>query len=344
MPFGRCTGQNPVLSFRVDVKPIETSFRSRRFRRSRLLLERSGGVIVRVLHGLSGGCFDGAGGGPGGRVLSRLVGFVAAAVLTLGLLLVFANPAWAETISVTTTNDENNNTGTGQGCSLREAVIAANTNTPRGGCPTGGGADTILVPDLGNYALTIGGRNEDGARTGDLDITSAVDVQGADQGSTVAPRDNAAIDRAFDIRPGGNATVSRLTISGGNAQQVGGGLRNAGTLALNNSVIEGNNTGQTGPVNERRGGGIYNLGSGTLTLDNTVVQNNQSFGDGGGIFNFGGDVELTDSTVSGNTAGDDGGGISNRNGGSLTLTRSTVSNNTAQGASLPRAWAAASAS
>lgn len=82
-------------------------------------------------------------------------------------------------------------------------------------------------------------------------------------------------------------------------------------------------------MNQRRGGGIYNLASGTVTLNNTVVWDNRSRGDGGGIYNFGGNVTLTDSTVNDNSAGDDGGGISNRNGGTLTLNLSTISNNTA---------------
>ena len=45
-------------------------------------------------------------------------------------------------------------------CSLREAVRSANLNQPIGGCYTGGGSDTILIP-AGTYTLEIPGSDED---------------------------------------------------------------------------------------------------------------------------------------------------------------------------------------
>ena len=61
-------------------------------------------------------------------------------------------PAFAAGITVNTFADED---GAGADCSLREAITAANTDAPYGGCPAGSGADTINLPD-GLYTLTQG--------------------------------------------------------------------------------------------------------------------------------------------------------------------------------------------
>ena len=272
--------------------------------------------------------------GPAGGVVkiverrgpARLYGFLAAIALTVSLFLVSANPAWAAEFTVTRSDDPAPNGCGAEDCSLREAVIAANTN---------GQADTILLPPAANvdpagasYNLTRGTRGNADANSGDLDITGELTIDGTDPDSPAVNVRSGGIDRAFDVQNGATVTLQELQISGGDSRQVGGGLRNAGTLTIENSFIEDNLTGD-GTTSLRRGGGIYNIGSGDLTLNNTVVRNNISRGDGGGIYNSGGDVTLTDSTVDGNTARDDGGGISNDNGGILTLTRSTISNNRA---------------
>ena len=76
------------------------------------------------------------------------------ALVLLGLSL--SPLAHAATINVTTTADQIADTGA---CSLREAIIAANSNAPSGAtpgeCPSGSSAstDTINVP-AGTYALT----------------------------------------------------------------------------------------------------------------------------------------------------------------------------------------------
>ncbi len=257
---------------------------------------------------------------------ARLYGLFVAAALAVLLFLISANPAWAAEFTVTRSDDPTPGACEAGDCSLREAVIAANTN---------GEADTInlppasvLPPNTDGYTLTIGGRNEEAARRGDLDITSNVDIVGTTSANfPVVNVQSANIDRIFDIKSGVTANISQLVISGGDAQQVGGGIRNSGTLTLTGSVVRDNTTGSTGDIDQRRGGGIYNLASGDLTLLRTTVRNNVSRGDGGGIYNFGGNATLTASTVDSNRASDDGGGISNRNGGTLTLIRSTVSNN-----------------
>src|SRR5262245_26357100 len=70
-----------------------------------------------------------------------------------------------DTVGATTCDDSAPND-----CSLRGAVIKANT-TP--------GPDTIILP-AGTYTLTIAGAAENGAASGDLDITSDLTINGAD--------------------------------------------------------------------------------------------------------------------------------------------------------------------
>lgn len=69
-------------------------------------------------------------------------------------VLATASPAWAATIMVTTTADEN---GTGAACSLREAITAANTNATFGGCPAGSaGTNTITFQAGLMGTITLG--------------------------------------------------------------------------------------------------------------------------------------------------------------------------------------------
>src|SRR6266404_7208434 len=97
-------------------------------------------------------------------------------LLTLASLLLAVAPAAAATFTVNDTADAvdaapgNGSCATaGGGCTLRAAIQEANANT---------GPDTITVPD-GTYMLTIAGRDEDSAATGDLDITDDVTITGA---------------------------------------------------------------------------------------------------------------------------------------------------------------------
>jgi len=104
-----------------------------------------------------------------GRTL--LVGTAAAAAL-----LVMATASEAATINVDTTTDEY---GEGSGCSLREAVEAANSNAAFGGCPAGEDAstDVIMLPG-GRHTLSLGGAGEDANAEGDLDVTESLKIVG----------------------------------------------------------------------------------------------------------------------------------------------------------------------
>ncbi|HXQ33287.1 MAG TPA: CSLREA domain-containing protein, partial [Anaerolineales bacterium] len=218
----------------------------------------------------------------------------------------------ASTISVTTTDDEF--TGAGNKCSLREAIALANSNASNANdCSRIGGidADDIILLESGStYTLTIAGVG--GTSVGDLDVGDSGGASGnlTIETTGVAPAtiDGNDLDRVLDVDAIGNPS-----------------------LTLNNIIVTNGNT--TG-LATTTGGGISFAGTGTLTLTNSTVSNNVSAnaaGCGGGIYNnSAATVVITDSTISGNTcatAGSDGAGIFKGNGGSLTITGSTISGN-----------------
>ncbi|MBI1312843.1 hypothetical protein GC176_16260 [bacterium] len=111
--------------------------------------------------------------------------------------------------------------------SLRAAVMEANALP---------GDDTILLIP-GTYTLTIAGRDEDGAASGDLDISDNLTIIGAGTDQTFI--DAAQLDRVFHVLPGARLSLKNLTIQGGNALE-GGGLLNQGFVSLENVVIRDN--------------------------------------------------------------------------------------------------------
>lgn len=162
---------------------------------------------------------------------------------------------------------------TGGECSLRAAIMEANAMP---------GVDTVQVP-AGTYLLSRAGRNDDLAQTGDLDLLANVIITGA--GPDVTVIDANGLDRVIQIGSGVSATISALTIRGGTGVDNGGGIANAGTLAMQGCRIE-NNGNSADPV--RLGGGIYNSGALALTLSvvsgNSVGSANMVGATGGGIY------------------------------------------------------------
>ncbi len=123
----------------------------------------------------------------------------------------------------------------------------------------------------------------------------------------------------FQVDTDVTASISGLTITGGNAASSGGGVANLGTLTLTDCTVSGSSAGDNG-------GGVANFGTATLT-ECTVSGNSAQTDFGGGLYNHaGGTLSLTNCTVSGNTA-NIAGGLANF--GTATLTNCTVSGNTA---------------
>ncbi|MFN7952906.1 MAG: CSLREA domain-containing protein [bacterium] len=266
----------------------------------------------------------------GARAARRLVLGVLALVLGGGV-------AEATTITVTGTADENSSSLPNVVCTLREAVIAANTNAAVGACAAGSVAmDTIVLP-AGTYGLTLAGTGEDAAQTGDLDLLGDVEIVGA--GASATTIDANGLDRIFDVRARDvDLRLSGVTLRGGNAT-VGVWGKMGGAVSL---------TG-TDPLPPF---GYTDCTACTLTLEDSVVRDNVAIDGGAGVFIFGASaashitrstftnnqsstvsdvyitvssIEITDSTLDANV----GAGVAavGAAGGLITLDRSTVSNN-----------------
>jgi CSLREA domain-containing protein len=235
-------------------------------------------------------------------------------VVLVALWLMPSGRALANTFQVTKVLDTNNGTCDG-GCSLREAIIAANQHP---------GPDSILVP-AGTYVLMQVGQEEN-VYAGDLDIHDDVTIIGAGAESTII--DGNRTDRVFHIHGAAVVRMSDLAIQNGvailNGAHIGngGGIYNdSGTLTLENCTLSENSA-------TDGGGGIYNAG-GTLTLTScTLSKNSAIYGGGGGIFNADGTLTLTSCTLSENSASN-GGGIYTYYYSTATLTNCTLSGNSA---------------
>jgi hypothetical protein len=215
---------------------------------------------------------------------------------------------------------------------LREAILAANTNTAVGDAPAGSaGGDTIdFAASLTGGKIVLSG--------GELPITEALTIDATGLAAPLEINANQQSRVMNFTASTGDLSLAGLTLTGGRTTSNGsinggGGIRfeSNGTLALTDSTLSGNST--TGDA--ARGGGIFTF-SGAVTLTNSTLSGNNTTGDlarGGGIFTFSGAVTLTNSTLSGNsTAGflAFGGGIGTYS-GAVTLTNSTLSGNSTAG-------------
>ena len=276
--------------------------------------------------------------------------------------------AHAATITVTTTADSVD--AAGGNCStialgslpgpnglvsLREAVCAANNNA---------GADIIAFSVNGIFVLT-GAANEDLAASGDLDLTQSIIIQGNGAANTII--DGGGIERIFDFFPSAASTFDlfNVTLRNGDTRATGfveggamylhnnvtttitgcsisnnfsganGAIENRGSLTINNSVVANNQT--IPPNGSVVGGGIRTAGP--TSINNTTVANNTVRGEGGGItatVETGVTVTITNSTISGNTASVTGGGLGNGGGisttgnqGAINVSNCTISGNRA---------------
>ncbi len=214
------------------------------------------------------------------------------------------------TFTVTTTTD-------GGAGSLRQAIIDANANS---------GTDTITFVGSGTYLLTITGAGENAAATGDLDITGDLILIGNGVGSTVidASGFGGTPDRVFHLIGTSTATISGITIQGGD-QSNGGGIfvDNTSTLNLSDATLTGNNNSGAGVAGS--GGAIHVHG--TANLDGVLLSGNTA--NDGGAIGFHGAVggSLTNVTISGNTTTGNGGGLWNDS--TITVTNSTITGNSA---------------
>ena len=260
-------------------------------------------------------------------------------ILLCLLLLATSRPptsVQAATITVTTTDDELNTDGD---CSLREAIVAANSDTPVDACPAGDGPDHIDLP-AGDYVFSLQGINENEAELGDLDITEDLTIIGAGRANTIIDAND--VDRAFHLHPSAqDVEISRLTVRGGYAIVPGAIYVYDSNLSLLNARVRENAGtaavyvtlgGELTVVNSR----IYDntahglrvgVNSSATVLNSLISGNSAHYG--AGISNSA-NLTLVNSTVSGNSSTLDGGGLRNSDPvASTTLINTTVTNNTA---------------
>jgi hypothetical protein len=153
---------------------------------------------------------------------------------------------------------------------------------------------TYILTSVDNSPITIGGN-------GLPVITGTMTINGESAETTIIERNPAAPQfRIFRVESGGNLTLERLTIRGGDVFGDGAGISNAGILAITDSLIDNN-------VNDGMGGTIRNTG--TLRILRSFITNNRGLIDAGGIFNIG-TATITNSTIAHN-ASQGAGGVQN---------------------------------
>jgi CSLREA domain-containing protein len=243
-------------------------------------------------------------------------------------------------------------------CSLREAVVAANSAA---------GSDVINLP-AGTYSLSRPGAS--GATVGDLDIFDDLTINKTGNGEIALIDGNGSVthDRVFQITNGNDLALNSISVTDGSASMDpndnflhGGGIRVdvGGGLTMTGGKVFDNEAGANVPNPPPYGDGAGFAINGTATLIRVVVeQNDAGFGFGGGMaveeggvatlidsvvrnndsIGFGAGISIgPDSTVNvngggiyGNTSENFGGGVY-MGGGTLNLINATVSGNHATG-------------
>ena len=181
-----------------------------------------------------------------GKVSQRLrLIFTCGLVAVVALALAPAMVANAADIQVTNNNDS----GAG---SLRQAI--ANV----------GIGEEITFADNVTGTITL--------TTGQLSISKNLTITGPGADILTISGNNAS--RVFNIGSGVTVTISGLTIANGN-DTTGGGIRNLGTLTVNNCTVSSNDA-------VGNGGGIANHSH--LTAINCSLSANSAGASGGGVY------------------------------------------------------------
>jgi CSLREA domain-containing protein len=202
----------------------------------------------------------------------------------------------------------------GSVCTLRAAIQEANALS---------GAHLITLP-AGTYTLTISGRGETNAATGDLNVNGNITINGDSAATTIV--DANGLDRVFMAISGG-LTLNDLTVQNGNPGNVsGGGIYISGANLTLVRVVVKSCTGAGG-------GGIIVFGPSTLTVTDTTISQNVVPGPsgGGGVYlSSGTTATMTRATISGNSGAFAGGVYvfgSPASPSTLTVTDTTIAQN-----------------
>lgn len=238
---------------------------------------------------------------------------------TPGILLVAAAvlvpaAAPAATLTVDTLLDVDAQDGE---CSLREAIVAANTDAGYRDCPAGDGDDRVEIAVAGTIVL---------AAALPL-LTEGLTVAGA--GSSESAIDGGGQFRLFALPGPANGTTDRLRLEGlrlTGGRWDDGGAASVGSdrsLEVIDCILEGN-------VAEDFGGGLAALGAASVRIERSLVAGNLALArDGGGVaVTFASSLEILDSTIAGNASQlASGGGVLAYFVDLVAIRRSTISGN-----------------
>ena len=200
------------------------------------------------------------------------------------------------TFIVTTASD--NSSGVEDGfVSLREAIVAANTNAAFGDAPAGEADGDLIRFDPSVYNTTMS------LSLGQISISDDVLIQGGPSNVTIEGNGNT---RLFDITASERVGFSKLTFSEGNAP-IGGAISaiGSGTTLLFETTFSDNTASGTG------GGALY-FANGNMFLTNTSFNSNRAngtTGSGGAILSVSGNIYATDGAMTSNFANASGGAI-----------------------------------
>ncbi len=183
--------------------------------------------------------------------------------------------------------------------SLREAVIAANTNADFGDA-VAGDADGDVI----RFATSMAG-SEIGLFQGQIDITDDVFIQGGDRDITINGR---GIQRHFAINATERVGFSKLTFINGRGVNGGSILaQGSGNTLVSESTFNGNNATGLG------GGALFNAAGVMSVISSDFVDNQASAtgtaGRGGAVFTQAGTMYLNGGTMFTNSASGSGGAI-----------------------------------
>jgi hypothetical protein len=280
-----------------------------------------------------------------GRTGARFVGVSVGIVLGLLMLLAAIATTPASAASTVTVS------GT---CTLPQAVAFADGTANSCGSPSP--PTTINLPaSATKYSVSS-----------TLSITKDTTINGGGAPTTVI--DGGGAVQVFNIAASTNVVLGGVTITGGTTGNTGGcdtsfpfscpprsglnggGIFNAGTLALENSIVTGNTTSpglaatrglllcfifncppETGESAGSGGSGAGIDNAGMLTITNSTISNNIAGDGGSGTDGFSGSGIGVGAGQDGGSGsfGGFGGGIFNEGGATATITNSTITGNVA---------------
>lgn len=206
----------------------------------------------------------------------------------------------------------------GAGCTLSQAITAANTDAQIAMCAAGSGADTINLPANSIIELSAIDPLSDGS-SGLPSITSDITIQG--QGSTLTRADMAPAMRLIRLNENASLTVDSLTLSNGFNKRGNAIFSDRGTeLVLKNSIVQ-NNTNNV-PFLSTSGIDVIDT---NVRIENSVITQNTGRNHAG-FAQRGGNLELLESQIVDNSNSGGTAGVF-IDGGQITIHDSSVSRN-----------------